>query len=158
MSIKKTLLYGSLLLSVFSTSVVVHLPAKFVVDNLPNVRGLDISGVQGSLWQGRAQKVSFQQYDFGQVTWDLQVFKLLTGKAELNVRFGRNSELGLTGRGVVGYGFSGPYAENLLASIPVAKVMEQVNVPAPVGATGDLELMIKNYSYASLGVNQLKEA
>ncbi len=148
MSIKKIFLYGFLLLSVFVTSVVVHLPAKFVVDNLPTIRGLNISGVQGSLWQGRAQKVSFQQYDFGQITWDFQVFKLFTGKAELNVRFGRNSELGLTGRGIVGYGFSGPYAENLLASIPVAKVMEQVTIPAPVDATGDLELMIKNYSYA----------
>lgn len=148
MSVKKISLYGLLLLSVFVTSVLVHLPAKFVIDKLPNIRGLEISGVQGTLWQGRAQKVAFEQYDFGQVSWELQASKLLTAKAELNLRFGRNSQLGLTGRGIVGYGLSGPYAENLIASMPVAKVMEQVTIPAPVDAAGDLELMIKQYTYA----------
>ncbi|WP_261816446.1 type II secretion system protein N [Vibrio gallicus] len=147
-SVKKIFLYSLLLLVVFVASVLVHLPAKFVTDNLPSIPGLKISGVDGSIWQGSAGKVVFEQYDIGQVSWDMQLAKLFTGKAELNVRFGRDSALGLDGRGIVGYGFSGPYAENLIASIPVEKVMQQVSIPAPVTAKGDLELMVRHYSFA----------
>ncbi|MEZ9549713.1 type II secretion system protein N [Vibrio breoganii] len=148
-SLKKIFAYGFLLLAVFLCSVIVHLPAKFAIEQLPRINGLSISGISGTLWQGRAKSVSWQQYGFGEVNWDLQAWKLIQGKAELNIRFGRNSELGLTGRGTVGYGFSGPYANNLMASIPADQALKYVNIPAPVTADGQFELIVKDYKYAS---------
>ncbi|CAM2874346.1 type II secretion system protein N [Vibrio rarus] len=148
-SFKKLFGYGFLLLIVFVCSVIAHLPAKFAVEQLPPVDGLSISGVSGSLWQGTAKQVTWQEYGFGEVTWDFQAWKLFQGKAELNVRLGRNSELDLTGRGIVGYSFNGPYANNLVLSIPMQKVLNHVTVPAPVSADGRLELVVKDYEYAA---------
>ncbi|OBT10138.1 general secretion pathway protein GspN [Vibrio sp. UCD-FRSSP16_10] len=148
-SFKKLFGYSFLLLIVFVCSVIVNLPAKFAIEQLPRINGLTISGVSGSLWQGTAKRVTWQQYGFGEVNWDLQVWKLFQGKAELNVRLGRNSELDLTGRGTIGYGFSGPYASNLVLSMPAKQVLKHVTIPAPVTADGQLDLVLKDYEYAS---------
>jgi general secretion pathway protein N len=134
---------------VFASSVIVHLPAKFVVDNLPKIRGLSISGVDGTLWQGSAKQVIWQKYKLGEVNWSFEPSKLLAAKAQLNVRFGRNSELGLTGRGLIGYSLSGPYAENLIASMPAKKVMSMASIAAPIVVDGQLDLVVKSYQYAS---------
>lgn len=55
----------------------------------------------------------------------------------------------VTGRGVVGYSMSGPYAENLIASLPVEKILELTPpMPVPVELTGQVELSIKSMVYA----------
>lgn len=148
-SIKKVALYSLLLMAVFVSSVIVHLPAKFVVENLPKIRGLSISGVDGTLWQGSAKQVIWQKYNLGEVNWTFEASKLFIGKAQLNVRFGRNGELGLTGRGLIGYSMSGPYAENLIASIPAEKVVDMASIPAPIAVDGQLDLVVKSYQYGS---------
>ncbi|GAD87945.1 MULTISPECIES: type II secretion system protein N [Vibrio] len=148
-SFKKLFGYSFLLLIVFLCSVIVHLPAKFALEQAPRINGLSISGVSGTLWKGTAKEVTWQQYGLGEVNWDLQGWKLLQGKAELNVRLGRNSALDLTGRGTVGYSFDGPYASSLILSMPAKQVLKYVDVPAPVSVDGQLDLAVKDYQYAS---------
>ncbi|MCV5649451.1 type II secretion system protein N, partial [Escherichia coli] len=76
---------------------------------------------------------------------DFQWSSLFTGKAEFSVRFGRGSDMNIRGRGLVGYSLSdGPYAENLVASIPASKAVEQARLPVPVGVDGQLELDIRH--------------
>ncbi|TOM91066.1 general secretion pathway protein GspN, partial [Vibrio parahaemolyticus] len=54
------------------------------------------------------------------------------------------------GRGLVGYSLSdGPYAENLVASIPASKAVEQARLPVPVSVDGQLELNIRHATYAA---------
>ncbi|MCW8333345.1 type II secretion system protein N [Vibrio paucivorans] len=146
---KRIVLVSALVSVVFSTSVVVHTPASFVVNYLPNIPSLSLSGVSGTIWNGKVNQVEWQGNSLGEVQWHLKPLKLLTGKAEADVRFGRGSEMNVSGKGTVGYGFSGPYANNLVASVPADYVMQQIHIPVPLTVAGQLELSIKQLAYAA---------
>ncbi len=144
---KKVLGYGLVFISVFVTSLIVYLPASFVVKQLPLPRQLQLIGVDGTIWQGQAEQVIWQNRNFGDVQWTLNVSALLSQKLEAMVRFGRGSSLNLYGKGLIGYRSEGAYAKNLVMSIPADTALTQAPLPLPVVAQGQLELTIKDYVY-----------
>lgn len=147
---KKILLLALALVMVFTVSAIIHLPAQLVVQYAPLPKGLSLTGVQGTIWNGSAVNVRWQRQNLGQVHWQLQASKLFSGKAQAQVRFGRGSDMQFSGRGIVGYAMSGPYAENLIASLPVEKVMAYApRLPVPLDLTGQVELSIKSLTYAA---------
>ena len=144
-SLKYGLLFSAIFIVFFSVSLLLHLPAAFALKHAPKMRGLQIDGVQGSIWQGSASNIAWQRVNYGSVQWDFQFSQLFQGKAELAVRFGRDSDMNLRGKGYVGYGMNGAYAQNLVASLPAEDVMKYVpNIPVPITAVGQVELTIKH--------------
>lgn len=132
LSFKYGLLFSVIFIVFFSVSLLLHLPAAFALKHAPAVRGLSIEGVEGTVWQGRANNIAWQRVNYGSVQWDFQFSKLFQAKAELAVRFGRNSDMNLSGKGRVGYSMSGAYAENLVASMPARNVMKYAPaIPVP---------------------------
>lgn len=109
---KRAVLYVVIFIVCFSVSLIMGLPVSWVLQQAPTVKGLDIQGAHGSVWQGQASSVRWQRQNLGQVNWDFQWSSLFTGKAEFSVRFGRGSDMNIRGRGLVGYSLSdGLYAE-----------------------------------------------
>lgn len=146
--VRKILLSTLLLVGVLVVSAMVHLPAQFIVMYAPLPAPLTLTGVQGTLWQGSVQQVNWQKRNYGSLNWQLNVIKLLTGKLEAQVRFGRDSDLGVLGRGVVGVSTRGAYAQNFIASLPVEQVMQFApTLPVPVELTGQVELSVRDYRY-----------
>lgn len=147
---KKIIGLGLLLSFVFIASAAVHLPVKAVLDYAPMPKQLKIEGATGTLWQGSAKNIRWQRQNLGELQWQLQPTQLFTGRVEAQVRFGRGSDMQVTGRGLVGYSLSGAYAENIIASIPVEKVMEVAPaIPVPIDITGQVELNLRSYTYAA---------
>ncbi|BBM65947.1 type II secretion system protein N [Vibrio alfacsensis] len=147
---KRVVLYVVIFITFFSASLIAGLPVSWVLQQAPKVRGLEIQGAQGTVWQGQASNVMWQRQNLGEVNWDFQLSRLFTGKVEFAVRFGRGSDMDVRGKGFVGYSLAGgPYAENLVASMPAEKVVEQARLPVPVGVDGQLELNIRHASYAA---------
>lgn len=146
---RKIILLSLALIVVFITSAIAHIPAQIVLNYLPLPPQLVVNGVSGTVWDGSATSVTWQRQKLGALHWQLAPMKLLTGKAEAQVRFGRGSDMQVTGRGVVGYSSSGPYAENLIASLPVEKILELTPpMPIPLELTGQVELSVKSMTYA----------
>lgn len=147
---KRVGLYVAIFIAFFSVSLLMGLPVSWVLQHAPNVRGLDIQGAQGTVWQGQASNLHWQRQNLGEVSWDFQWSALLTGKAEFAIRFGRGSDMQVRGRGVVGYGLFGDvYAKSMVASIPASKVVELARLPVPVGVDGQLELNIHHATYSA---------
>ncbi|KGY10816.1 general secretion pathway protein GspN [Vibrio tubiashii] len=147
---KKNVVAGLFLSTVFVTSAMVHVPAQFVVQYAPLPHQLYLSGVEGTVWNGSVHQVEWQDQNYGQVNWQLNIAKLFTGSVEANVRFGRGSDIALQGRGIIGYSPSGFYAENLVASIPVEKVVELAPpMPVALDLSGQVELSLRSYTYAT---------
>ncbi|EGU35895.1 general secretion pathway protein N [Vibrio ichthyoenteri ATCC 700023] len=147
---KRKIALGALLLLTFIISAVVHLPIQVVLAYVPLPVQLKISQASGTLWQGQAQQVNWQRYNLGQVSWQLVPSALLSGNAEAKVRFGRGSQWQLQGRGVIGYGLKGAYAENLLAAMPVTEALKLAPaLPIPLTLEGQLELNVKQLNYAA---------
>ncbi|SON51074.1 type II secretion system protein N [Vibrio tapetis] len=145
---KRIIGYISVFVVVLLASLIAHLPAGLLVDNMPKIRGLNLSGVQGTLWQGHAENVHWQGRTYGQLNWEFQPSKLLTAKAEFRLRFGRGSSIKLTGKGNVGVGLSGFYGENILAAMPAEKALLFTNLPVPIDVSGQLEVALKHVIYA----------
>ncbi|TFH92937.1 type II secretion system protein N [Vibrio ouci] len=147
---KKIILSGLFLGGVLSTSALVHLPAQFVVQYVPLPNQLSLVGVEGTVWQGSAHQVTWNGQNYGQLNWQLSPSQLLAAKLEAKVRFGRGSDIQLQGRGVVGYASSGPYAENVIASMPVTSLLEVApSLPVPLDLNGQVELSLRSYAYAA---------
>lgn len=147
---KKAVVSGLILSSVFVTSAMVHLPAQFVVQHAPLPTQLGLTGVEGTVWQGSVKQVSWQNQNYGDLSWQLNITKLFTARLEAQVRFGRGSEASLQGRGVVGYSLGGAYAQNLIASIPVEQAMRYAPaLPIPLDINGQLELSVRSFHYAA---------
>lgn len=60
---------------------------------------------------------------------DLHLSALLLGQLEADIRFGRGSSTQLRGKGVVGVGLSGPYADDFLLSLPAAQAITWLPLP-----------------------------
>lgn len=60
-----------------------QLPAKLVLDHLPASIPLRLQNVTGTLWQGSASHVTWQQLSLRNVQWDLQWGALLGGQLAL---------------------------------------------------------------------------
>lgn len=146
---KKAVLSGMFLSSVFVVSAMAHLPAQFVIQYAPLPGQLSINGVEGTVWQGSAQQVRWQGTSYGALNWQLNLTKVLTGSLEAQVRFGRGSDLSLQGRGVVGYDLNGLYAQNFIAAIPVEEVSKFApRLPVPLDLNGQVEVNLRSYRYA----------
>lgn len=144
-SIKWYLLVFVLMLTV---SLVAHVPASWVYAQLPAQRGVEVTGISGTIWQGQVQQLKVNRQSYGSLSWDFQASKLLTAKLEYQVRFGRGSSIKLDGKGFVGASFSGLYANNVLASLPIQQVMTYVPTQVPVELKGRLELSLTSLKYA----------
>ncbi|MFV0447416.1 MAG: type II secretion system protein N [Vibrio sp.] len=144
---KKVVGYSVVFVVVFITSAVVNLPAQFVFQQLPLPLPLQVMGVQGTIWQGSAEQVRWQGRHLGDMRWQLKPSALLAANVEVDVRFGRGSELSLRGKGTLGYGLSGLYAENAIVSMPADIALAQAPLSLPIEAQGQLELSINQYRY-----------
>ncbi|SJL84783.1 type II secretion system protein N [Vibrio palustris] len=138
----------ALFVSVFLVSAIVHLPAALVLKFVSIPPQLQIAGVSGSVWNGHASQVHWQNQGLGALDWDISLAALFAGNIEATTRFGRGSAVQLHGRGVVGYGFNGAYAKNLIVSLPARHVLQYSPQPLPVSVKGQLELSLKEFYYA----------
>ncbi len=84
----------------FIVSLVVTAPVHVVAKHLPP--DIQASGLQGTLWQGQANRLQVRNFNLGRVSWDVNPLALLVGRIESDVSIDRP---GLQGRGTVGVGF-----------------------------------------------------
>ncbi|MGD8233935.1 type II secretion system protein N [Vibrio sp. TRT 1302] len=146
---KKTILSGLFISSVFVVSAMVHMPAQFILQYAPLPSALRVADIEGTVWQGSAQQVQWQGTNYGALNWQLNPLKMLAGSLEAQIRFGRGSDLSLQGRGVIGYDFSGLYAQNLIAAIPVEEMSKFTpRLPVPLDLKGQVEVNLRSYRYA----------
>ena len=72
---------GSFLLTSFT-----QLPANLLVKVLPANLPFQIDGISGTLWHGAANSLSFQQWQFNQVRWQLKPAALLKGQLAIQLQ------------------------------------------------------------------------
>ena len=82
---KKLVAFG---IAAFLLFALVTLPASVVL-SLINLQGVTLSGVSGSIWNGRAEAVRAGTLNVGSVEWNLDVLALFTGKLGANVKVTR---------------------------------------------------------------------
>lgn len=145
---RRAIAYSGLFSAVVLVSVLAHLPAQVAFKPLPLPEGLQLNGIEGTLWKGKIAQVQWQQTNLGDLNWDLHLSRLLLARLQADVRFGRGSINQLRGKGVVGVGLTGPYADHLLLSLPAEQALPWLSLPFPLTVQGQLELTLQHYRFA----------
>ena len=62
------------------------MPAQWVTQRVATLLPITLQGVNGTLWQGSAQRVVWQNLQLRQVQWDFQALALLRGQAAVSLQ------------------------------------------------------------------------
>lgn len=109
--------------------VLVQLPASFVMTLVETPKPLQVSGVSGTIWSGKAHTLSWEKVELDQVEWQLDPLALLTGTAKLDVSAGdRRTPISLSG--TVGASLEGVFAEDLVFELPASLIQDFYPLPA----------------------------
>ncbi|MDO6707485.1 type II secretion system protein N [Photobacterium sp. 1_MG-2023] len=125
-----------------------HLPASWLWQFVPSPPGLTVTGIKGTLWDGNASQARWQQWDLGEVGWEMSPWKLLTGHVLLDVTLGRGSPLDYRGKGLLGVNFDGPYAKDFSLHLSAQQVSQLMPLPVPLTLGGSFELQLSEYRFA----------
>lgn len=127
--------------------VIALMPARVALDFAKPMmpKTLKINQVHGSIWQGGAVAVSFEQHQLDNVTWDLSAWSLLTASLAGDIKFGKRREMSAP------YGHSdfsvSLISQQLLLSnsslrVPSDMVMSQLDLPMPMKSKGHINLKL----------------
>ena len=148
--IRTVAIYAIPFLFAFLVSVMNHTPVGFILGLLPESRYVVLSGAEGTLWEGRFQDVRWKDERLGVVSWNFNGLKLLQGKVDFFITFDGLSVLDLEGEGNFGYGFSGTYAKNVIASTSINEIASRVDflTMLPVSYQGRVDLTINQWVHS----------
>ena len=139
------------LVPVYLVGLVVFAPAQLLTWFVPAQTGVELSAVQGSLWQGQAN-VSYQmpqqQLQFQQVRWDLTPSALLKGKVELALEIPALNTV--SGKAEVELSFGGALTVNGQFGGNLQQTISEYNIPALLTTDGRWDLALDNYVVADL--------
>ncbi len=129
----------------FLISAISYLPASVVVRWLPNTSNLFIGQVSGTIWNGESMNLQWQGQSLGALRWQLNAWRLLQGKVDLNAEL--YGAAGLSAKGTLGIGFAGLYANNVIADASAEKIMAlgRFSFPVPLNFAGQLALNVKAF-------------
>lgn len=144
MKVKLILLF----IGFYLLALLVTLPAATVVGFIPEQEKITVTGVTGSIWQGKAQQVNIQNnYQLQELKWHFDWSALITLRLKIAIEFVNTN--GSSGEGEVGLGLSGFFAENLILDGNAPLILSYLSLPVPVNVTGDVSLVINNASQGS---------
>lgn len=145
---KSVLKWGSLSLVVYLVFLVIKLPAVQVISLIQLPKGLSVSGVSGTIWNGHVYRAQINGLPISNVTWTISFLPLLLGEVSTQVKAGdirdieqisANGHFSLTGQHLE--------ADNLLAYIPTNLVISLLPLPIPVQADGRFKVQLDEVDY-----------
>lgn len=121
-------------------------PAAWFVHWLGLPANIQLSQVQGTLWQGSAMVAQYQSLQFQQLRWQFNGWSLLRLAPQVNVTAGSIGEREQPYVSAsVAYSVSGLEIEQALVRLPVSQILPLLKLPLPVSATGELMIEVQEF-------------
>lgn len=128
--------------------LIANLPASQVISRITLPNGLSVSGVSGTIWNGRADVISFREFSVFNARWELGFFSLLLGKAAIDVDAGSQRDAGqISVAGEITVSQSSIEASNLVAYAPANSVIPYAPIPVPVAASGRIKVELREATF-----------
>ena len=145
---KSVLKWGSLCLVVYLVFLIVKLPAVHVIAKIQLPKGVSVSGVSGTIWNGYSQRVQVNGLPISKVNWSLSFFPLLLGEISADIKAGDIRDIDqISANGHVSFAGQHLEVDNLLAYIPTNLVISLLPLPIPVQADGRFKVQLDEVDY-----------
>lgn len=133
--------YALLSIAAYSIFLIATLPASVVYGWLkPQLHFLSMQGISGSIWQGQATDIVYQQQSYGAIRWRLKPLRLLLGEFAVKWKL---LDKTLTAKGKLDIHFDGDirvYSTRIY--IPLNK-LQSVTRDIPVVVDAELRLELR---------------
>lgn len=139
---------------VYLVFLFVYLPANWLVSIAPLPNNVQLSGVDGTLWQGNADFIRIDQRQLEHVSWKLNPLALFIGQVNIDFQLGSRATA-VSGKGHISYAFSGLKADNLRFDAPSSFIVAGSRLPFKTSVTGDASLMIEKLEQGTPWCEQL---
>lgn len=125
--------------------IIVLLPAKLVPYFIPASEGVNMTGLQGTLWNGQASQVTYkQQLHVNNVKWSVNWFSLFLLKIKLSLAFNNSKQI--SAKGDVAIGFSGISLDDIMITSNANELIKLSKEVIPATLSGDVSIYIKHAS------------
>ncbi|MCC2617043.1 type II secretion system protein N [Aestuariibacter halophilus] len=139
-------------IAIYLIALLVTLPARQVLPHLPLPASVQVQGVSGTVWQGKAQQVWIDGLPIHGLEWQISPWHLLIGQARVSLKAGNardSEEVSLSGPLAVPlWGEPAIEAESLELYLPTDLVIAKLPLPLPVNAGGRFKVSIDTLQYA----------
>lgn len=147
----------ALALCAYLLMLIVSLPAAQVIPRLPLPKQMQIQGLQGSIWNGKAALVMYQGIPVHNAAWQLNPWALLTGKLSLQLDAGNNrdaEQIALNGH--IRLSSDQIASDGLDLYLPTDLIIAQLPLPLPVKASGRFKIRLDELAYQQAGCQAIK--
>ena len=131
-------------LTLYLIFLIQQLPANQALSWVSLPANVQISGVSGTVWDGKTQLAVINGMPVRDVRWQLSALPLLWGEASLRIKAGnaRDSQQ-LTFNGELALSASSVSATDLTLFVPASMALANVPLPVPVDADGRFKVAIE---------------
>lgn len=145
---KSVLKWGSLCLVVYFIFLIVNLPAVHILSKIQLAKGISVSGISGTIWNGNVQRAQAKGFPISDVNWTLSFFPLLLGEISTDIKAGNIRDVGqISVNGQVSFKGQHLKAENILAYVPTNLVISLLPLPIPIEADGRFKVELNEVDY-----------
>ena len=148
---KKWLAYGALFFCVYLVFVIATIPANFALSLAKLPRNIELTNVEGSIWQANIAQLQYQGISIEQVSVQTSFWSLLVLSPSLTIKFGGALLDGPEGKFTVSGLLNELSIEQLQLSIAANDIAQQLALPIPLTAKGYVDLSIEDLTFAPVG-------
>ena len=140
---KKKFAIGGVFLLTYIGFLIATLPTTLVLNQVSLPKNVQLSGVSGSIWDTSIAQVSIEGNNVQQVKSRLSFLSLLTLTPKLDITFGDELIAGPEGELALTLSQDKAKIDNLTLLLKANNIAQQLDLPLPMTARGDVELTLK---------------
>jgi general secretion pathway protein N len=137
-------------LCIYLVFIVIKLPASQVLPRLSLNKDISLSGVSGTIWNGRAQRAQLAGLPVENLNWSLSFLSLLMANVSADIQAGNIRDVDkISVDGHITFSNQGLQAKDLLAFFPTNLIISLLPLPIPVQADGRFKVQLEMLDYGS---------
>ncbi len=144
---KKNFAIAAIFLISYLVFLIATLPSAVVLKQITLPKQVAISGVQGTLWQTRINQLVVGELLIEQLDVQLSFWSLFTLTPKLDITFGDPLLSGAEGQLVLSISSQTAVVTDLAIFVRANEVAQQLTLPLPLSAQGEVALAISEMSF-----------
>lgn len=141
---KKKFAIGSVFLLTYIGFLIATLPATMLLNQVETPKNLSVSGVSGSIWHTHVERMVIGKTSIQKIEAQLSFWSLFTLKPKLSVAFGDPFIAGPEGEFELVLSQEQAQINNLKLLVKANEIAQQLVLPLPMSAQGDVELTVSS--------------
>ena len=134
--------------------LIATLPAKIVVNQIPLPRNISLSGITGTVWTTNIAQVFVDDVVINKARVELNFWSLFTLTPSLAIQFGDSFLAGPEGKLDISLSQNKVEIGDLTVLVKANEIAQQLTLPLPMTAKGNVELSISHAAFDLANKNQ----